>query len=443
MGSGKTEALFEQIKADKQSNYIYVTPYIEEINRAIASTHRRFIQPLNYGQGKLNDLHRLLSSGCDIATTHALLLRVTQETMQLIHEGGYILVLDETLDIFREYNEVVKELDGKVVNKETVQWLKQEDVIRIDSSYKATWNSSVVPEFGFSEIVRMANEGCLRCVDDVLFWEFPADIFSAFNKVYILTYQFQGTQFDSYMQMHGLDYSLVSAHINNLGKYELCQYDNCIDIRKQKIDEINIYEGPLNDIGLKNNAFSVNQLKEMSSKEVQKIKNAMRSYKYMVKAPAESIMWTSSMSGDFYKKLEQTKGFKYIRRLSGSEMSLSEQELRKLKCFVSCNARATNSFSKTEISRDGGKLVCSERYNLLYLLNRFLPPEIKKYFSAQGYSLDEDVFATNELIQWIWRSRIRNDKPINLYIPSSRMRELLYRWGGLEPTWNQTLEKQA
>ena len=32
------------------------------------------------------------------------------------------------------------------------------------------------------------------------------------------------------------------------------------------------------------------------------------------------------------------------------------------------------------------------------------------------------------MIQWIFRSQIRQYKPINIYIPSERMRELLIDW---------------
>jgi len=32
------------------------------------------------------------------------------------------------------------------------------------------------------------------------------------------------------------------------------------------------------------------------------------------------------------------------------------------------------------------------------------------------------------MLQWIFRSSIRDNKPINIYIPSSRMRNLLVKW---------------
>lgn len=35
---------------------------------------------------------------------------------------------------------------------------------------------------------------------------------------------------------------------------------------------------------------------------------------------------------------------------------------------------------------------------------------------------------TADMLQWMWRSQIRNGKPIDIYIPSERMRELLNNW---------------
>ena len=42
--------------------------------------------------------------------------------------------------------------------------------------------------------------------------------------------------------------------------------------------------------------------------------------------------------------------------------------------------------------------------------------------------LDEDAYALSEMLQLIWRSRIRKGESINVYIPSRRMRELFEDW---------------
>lgn len=40
----------------------------------------------------------------------------------------------------------------------------------------------------------------------------------------------------------------------------------------------------------------------------------------------------------------------------------------------------------------------------------------------------EDDYALSEMIQWVWRSAIRDGKEIWVYIPSRRMRELFQNW---------------
>ena len=55
-------------------------------------------------------------------------------------------------------------------------------------------------------------------------------------------------------------------------------------------------------------------------------------------------------------------------------------------------------------------------------------PFYKKFFSSRGIHVNENKYALSELLQWIWRSQIRNGQPIDLYIPSKRMRTLLTKF---------------
>lgn len=55
-------------------------------------------------------------------------------------------------------------------------------------------------------------------------------------------------------------------------------------------------------------------------------------------------------------------------------------------------------------------------------------PIEKKFFEQYGIKVDQDAWALSEMIQWIWRSRIRTDQPISVYIPSKRMRDLLQQY---------------
>lgn len=72
-----------------------------------------------------------------------------------------------------------------------------------------------------------------------------------------------------------------------------------------------------------------------------------------------------------------------------------------------------------------GFLVKFNLYIVDYVINRYLNPFYKHFFEQRDIEIDEDNYALSELLQWIWRSAIRNGEEINLYIPSQRMRELL------------------
>ena len=58
-----------------------------------------------------------------------------------------------------------------------------------------------------------------------------------------------------------------------------------------------------------------------------------------------------------------------------------------------------------------------KRLNLFKLLQK-----------KKGVNIDEETWALSELIQWLFRSAIREENEINIYIPSKRMRSLLQEW---------------
>ena len=84
------------------------------------------------------------------------------------------------------------------------------------------------------------------------------------------------------------------------------------------------------------------------------------------------------------------------------------------KGYLPCNCRATNEYR--------------DRTSVAYLINRYLNPFIKNFFTMNHISVDENGYALSEMLQFIWRSAIRDGKEIWVYIPSIRMRNLLKQW---------------
>ena len=69
-----------------------------------------------------------------------------------------------------------------------------------------------------------------------------------------------------------------------------------------------------------------------------------------------------------------------------------------------------------------------DRFVVVYPINVFVNPIIVKFFEANGVKINQDDYALSELIQFIYRSRIRQNQHIYCYIPSVRMRSLLYNY---------------
>ena len=255
MGGGKTTAALQKINRSYGLRFIYVTPFLSEVERVIKNT-REFYQPKELGEGKLDSLHDLLCDGRNIVCTHALFLRATKETMQLIYHGKYILILDESLEILHEYNSVVPV--NKQVNDKTIKWLIRTNSLKVDDCFNAHWNGDEEEGFQFSEIVKFSENKTLRCVRNNLYVEYDPEIFRTFQQIYVLTYLFKGSMLDAFFKMHGFNYEMLSAKCVDEDKYEFCEYKDEQEMKKQFAKLITIYSGPYNNFGKDTpNAYSI------------------------------------------------------------------------------------------------------------------------------------------------------------------------------------------
>lgn len=82
--------------------------------------------------------------------------------------------------------------------------------------------------------------------------------------------------------------------------------------------------------------------------------------------------------------------------------------------FIPVNTKATNEHH--------------DKKAMAYLVNVFHQPLIKGYFEDRGIPVHEDIHALSEMVQWLWRSGIRDGEAIYVFIPSERMRRLRTEW---------------
>lgn len=417
MGSGKTSWAIQEINENPGISYIYVTPFLSEVARIKEFCHRQFEEPQYKGGRKLDDFNCLLMDGKDIVVTHSTFANSNAETMELIENGEYVLILDETLDILVEFNEVATNR----INKADVNMLLREGFISYDKYGNVEWLKDHYPDTRYQDVERLARNGNLFYLDgSMLVWQFPPEIFKTFKKIFLLTYMFDGSFLKPYFEYHKIPYDLNGIQNIN-GRYEITDYNHDCERQKEFKPLIDI----LDDVKLNNynaSALSKSWFKRQNKNTLKKLQSNIYNYlRNIAKAKAENILWTTPKE---YKNDLKGRGYNVIRQLTKEEKQLPAAEKdkieKKLKCFLPCNARATNDYA--------------DRCVLVYAMNMYCNPYVKRYFENKNQSdntnitVDQDYLALSCMLQWIWRSQIRNGKPIKIYIPSTRMRKLLFEW---------------
>ncbi len=405
MGTGKTSWSIQHVNENEFENVLYITPFLSEVTRIMNNTNREFKQPIYKGGSKLENLNELLDCQYDIASTHALFKKFDDESRENIKKGHYTLILDEVLNVIEPYN----------VQKDDVSLLKDSDCITIDEDGFVIWNKDKINyDTKYNDIKMLAESRSLVCIkQSLLLWHYPPDIFTLFDNIYILTYLFEASILKRYFDLYKIKYDKKSIYSEN-GKYRISDF--CLPDTKAYLKLLNIYDGNLNSnikqkqTGLSSTWFD----KKVNIPIIQQMKKNLNNYfRNILNAKSETIMWTT-----FKSSKVKLRGKGYSKEFTTEQLENVENAYG----FLACNARSTNKYGNC--------------YNLAYCLNVYLHPSVSQFFRQKGIVIDEELYALSEMIQWIWRSRVRNGESINIYIPSIRMRSLLQSW------LNMTLDYQ-
>ncbi|RKD75253.1 hypothetical protein ATL39_0952 [Sinobaca qinghaiensis] len=394
MGSGKTSWAKQYMNKYKDfQNFIYVTPYLDEIENNVLLDCPFLTQPCSKkGKGsKLKDFKNLIKEGKSVITTHALFGLFDKEVIELIENSDYIIIIDEVANVIEQINQISKDdikhmLDSKLIEIEEgnnkVHWLVND--------YKGVFQSKYI------NIKEQAEQGNIYSYNkEILFWTFPDKVFKIFKEVYILTYLFDGQIQRYYYDMFNISYKYYSIKkVDEI--YELDEYNPLKENRGKYKEILNIYIGESNRNYTSNKLtgyeLSVTWFSKANKEQLNRLKK--NTYTYFRKhGKSDDNLWTTIK--DMRTKL-QGKGY--------------------TKGFIPWNTRATNNYQ--------------EKHNLAFLLNIYMNPIEKRFFENAGVKVNQDLLAVSSLLQWIWRSNIRkeNATQVNLYIPSLRMRTLLYQW---------------
>lgn len=401
MGSGKSSAAIAYMNEHPDQKFIYITPYCTEAVRIKEGCPKlNFFVPKKMNDNRwsvTSQTRQALEGRRNVASTHSAFTFYTEEMLQIIREKEYTLIIDESINVLKKIeiaNDDIRLLTDIGMIVETEEGYKLGDKEYGDGVY--------------GEFYRTLKSQNIVKISDTknkvfLYWELPIQNMLAFKEVYILTYLFEGSSLCYYLQMNGVKYSKIGVKNPSPGEYCFSEEEADIPSYVSSLPELLqvLHHDKMNMVGKDRHALSDSWFGKTPKKAAKRSrvvsdadavrKNLLNYYNHICKVPAEQRMWTT------FKKRKA--------KLDGNGLA---------KGFVVLNTCATNEYR--------------HKTALAYCANLYVNVGCKNYFLKHGVRVDEDLYALSTMLQWIWRSAIRDGKPVNIYVPSKRMRDLLTAW---------------
>lgn len=395
MGTGKSSAAIRYMNEHSDEHFIYITPYLSEADRIKKGCPAlRFVEPSDklekYNFRKSDHTAALIKNGKNITTTHQAFKRYTQETLDDIKKWGYTLIIDENLEMLERYD--IHEDDIRIA-MEAGCISETDGVYSInDVEYNGTAFRELFNFLHARELIKISKGNNVL----LYYWVLSSELITSFENVFVLTYLFSGQSIRYFFDIYDIPYEFIGIERTEDGGYRFGEYpgytpEYVYNLKKM----IHILDNSkMNAIGDDYHALSKHWFEREDNKDnIIRLKQHLHNYygNILKDIPSNRRMWGT------YKVAEPAiKGKGYTRSC------------------VTFNLKSTNAYK--------------DRTCLAYLPNIFMNVNEKMFYLKHGVEVDEDTYALSIMIQWIWRSAIREGEEIYLYIPSSRMRNMLINW---------------
>jgi hypothetical protein len=400
MGSGKTQWAISYMKNNlSKKKFIYVTPFLTEVDRIKAAIPGFKSPEQQKFMTKSGHLAELVSQGHNIAMSHELLKNLSVKQLSLFKD--YTLILDETLGFITRYKEAgLKDmeilLEAGAITFDSIS--KKYSITKKGKGFMT--NGEDGKKGKLRKELRLIEEGKLFLYGNKsLMYELPKEIITSFQNIFMMTYLFEGSIAYAFLKAHKIPYKKYQVINKNNDSYEIVDYSEsrANERASDYYKLIKLYNGKYNqEINKCIGSLSYKSQDNMSIAKAEYLGNIMRSFFRFCHARQGEVLWSVF---DLIKDKAKVKDY------SNS--------------YLPHNSRATNKYSHTK--------------TLAYCVSKYIDPAIRGYLSTKyQVQIDEEKLALATLLQWIFRSRIRNGEEINLFLPCPKMRKKLKKWGYLK-----------
>lgn len=476
MGSGKSTAMINYIKHQKKINqdkkFLIIVPYLKEVKR-YANQLRCFKSIISDKLTKRVALEKNLKDKNDIICTHVLFLQNPDLIKK--YASDYILIIDEAINSLIGISQFPKLIDTENLKNDIIV-SKEDDKIKLSLSSKAQiytfsnddidylidreyivvdkennnrilFNKAINPTsiynclakyFSFYDVYKLETDDDVDIPHSYYLTLFPLSAFTNFQEIYIMTYLWSAQKMKYYFDFYGAEYtylypiSVDFLNYNNHHKDYILSKDINLYKKIEKVIKLNILK-KVNMPGYKLDTITHTIVKDKKSRiqlysffETNE-KSATLTYSFYtinfdtdigketVKAIKKNV--TNYIKDNLPSNIAKNKKILWTVYENARDDICNKCKYINQENYIAYNTNATNEYQDCNV--------------LIYLINREVNPFeqnfIKKY-CLSGKDFNKNIYALSDLIQWIWRSSIRNNKEISIYIPSKRMRNIFLGW---------------
>jgi hypothetical protein len=401
-GCGKTTAILKYMGQNRCTPWIYFSPMLDEVttrvpNEALEHDMDLFQPYSDELYTKSETCLKALQEGRDICSTHSLLGKFTQEHIHWIKKNNYSIVVDEELSL----------IEGYPISKGDVDFLIDNKLISVDEDNgKVTWlDTKMDVKARYGDIKIKSDIGTLFAAKRSAHFMvnyLPPSIVESSNEFIILTYQYKGSVMQKFLELHGYDYDYIDLPLFKTAK----------EIKQELLERIEFIDTPAS-VKLRNKfALSKSWWVSATKEKRSEVSSVIRSIYRKSKLEREFLYYT--VPKDYCCT---SKGFE--TRYIGKEPLQDDlgNEIEHTRTYIQSAARSTNNYANKQLA--------------VHAYNLFPNLSVKVYLQDSGFVCDDDIYALNMLLQWLFRGCIRkkdSNDVLKVCILSSRMQTLFKLW---------------
>ena len=396
-GLGKTSVLLSVLEDQPDLLVLVVVQTLGEVERILSSVSEgRLYAPKEAGKTyrtKGEQLEPLVHAGKSIVMTHSLYERAGM----LAQQGAfsrYQIIIDEVPNAVSVFDvELTSESFNEFYVGPGYCRVREDQLVvmtdkggKDEERLKDALDEKLINGF---KSRRLYYDGKRHFMQTI-----PTSLFTHANGVMVLTFLSEGSLFLKFLRSHEIEYEVLKSTACNR---KFIQEAKC----NLKIHAM---------MSLKNVSFAYSKQTSylVKSQEVKSVRSTLKNLRQrgLANVDLSKVIITCAKSNWFHRSSGKINKAK-------SGLFSTDSRMFKGSNWLPNTTRGTNNYSN-----------CS---HAIYLYEQNANPILLNWLDANNAEF-RSAYALTEVVQWLWRTRLRRGEPVDVYMPSKKMRELIQAW---------------